>query len=196
MAAMSNWYHVVCFHKGKQSQSQPVYVCDIEDDGGGQAHGYDRLTELRNRTGISQPDRDIGRQLRAYNATSSAHWLRAPGVDPEHDDVKTAMHKAFQQGSAKLHQCARVDIAQARNRPGHEWTLGCGVCSETVAISDARLLAALNRIRSKPGRVIRELTVNEQQTTETSAGWTPLRVAAVVVRLGELQPPGKQTGVS
>lgn len=193
---MSYWYHVACFHKGEHLHSQPVYVCDIEDDGGDQARGHDRLTELRNRVGISRPERDIGRQLRAYNATSSAHWLRAPGVDREHDDVKTAMHKAIQQGRAQLHQCARVDIAQARNLPGHEWTLECGVCSETVAISDARLLAALNRIRSKPGRPTRELTVDEQQTTQTGASWTPLRVAAVVVRLAELQPPGKQTGVS
>lgn len=179
---MSNWYHVVCFHKGEHSQSRPVHVCDIEDDGGSQGKAHDKLAPL-----LRESPRDIGVRLRAYNYTTSAHWLRAPGVDSQIADVKAAMEIAVRQGRAKLHELARVDIAPARNRPGHEWAIECGVCAETVEVSDARLLAALNRIRCKPKRPTRELTVDQQDTTETGTDWTAAAVSASVVRLSELQ---------
>ncbi|MDC8981242.1 hypothetical protein [Mycobacterium marinum] len=183
---MNAWYHVVCAHKGEHSQCDPVHVCDIEDDGGGQAAGHDRLTELRDRIGISRPGRDIGRRLRAFNRTSTEHWLRAPGVNPETDHVKTAMEIAFRQGRAKRWQLACVDIAQARKGRGHEWRFFCGVCAETIEISDARLLAALNRLRSQPNRDTRAITVDEQRET-FSDEWITTVVTATVVLLSEIQ---------
>jgi hypothetical protein len=58
---MSTWYHVVCLHPPHWT-----YVCDIEDDGGEQGRGYDKLTDWHDRSGIGY-ERDLGRRLRVYN---------------------------------------------------------------------------------------------------------------------------------
>lgn len=195
---MSNWYHVVCFHKGKHRESQPVHVCDIEDDGGEQARGHDRLTEWRGRSGISLPDRDIGTRLRAHNRTSTAHWMRVPGADPDAvDPWITAMANALEQKLCGQSDLARVDIEQIRNQPGHKWQLQCGVCKVLAEASDENLARALNQIRLYVKMDTTEITLQEQYATDAGNEWGAAEhITLPVVRLKDLTDEVNNPGVS
>jgi hypothetical protein len=144
---VSTWYHVVCLHKPPYG----TYVCDIEDDGGAQGRGHDKLWEWRERERLSQPERNLGQRLRVYN------------IGGRHPEL------------------VRVTIAYDRNRNGHVWTMQCGICDMTVQASDASLLVALNRLRSTLPTISQELIADtvtdrgiEKVTTQIEARWTPL----------------------